>query len=95
MSESATNRPLSYATRLKISATKKRKYQMDSLGEALPREMARVRDVVMPIYREIGPGGAIALSFMRRDLDLAARALAEGDVAAMIVVYQSLKEYTL
>ena len=63
----------------------------DTLGEALPREMARVRDVVMPAYQAIGPSGAFALAFMRRDLDLAAKALAEGDVAAMLRAYESLR----
>jgi len=66
----------------------------ESLGEALPREMARVRDEVMPAYEEIGPSGAFALAFMRADLDAAARAMAEGDVVAMLRVYQSLKDYT-
>jgi hypothetical protein len=64
----------------------------DTLGEALPREMARVRDHVIPAYIEIGQSGAFAVAMMRCDLDEAARALAEGDVAAMIRVYQSLKE---
>lgn len=64
-----------------------------TLGEALPAEMARVRDEVMPDYLECGPGGAFALAMMRRDLDEAARALAEGDVVAMIRVYGSLKGY--
>jgi hypothetical protein len=67
----------------------------DSLGEALSREMARVRDEVMPTYIEIGPAGAFALAFMRQDLDKAAKALAEGDVVEMIRVYASLKEYKL
>jgi hypothetical protein len=66
-----------------------------SLGEALPKEMARVRDVVMPAYIEIGPAGAIALAFMRADLDKAATAMAEGDLPAMIAIYQVLKEYKL
>ena len=65
-----------------------------TLGEALPAEMARVRDKVMPAYIEIGAPGIFALTMMRRDLDLAAKALAEGDVAAMIRVYESLKGYT-
>ena len=56
--------------------------------------MARVRDEVMPAYEEIGPSGAFALAFMRADLDAAARAMAEGDVVAMLRVYQSLKDYT-
>lgn len=67
---------------------------VDTLGEALPREMTRVRDEVMPAYQAIGASGAFALAFMRRDLDLAAKALAEGDVLAMIEVYESLKGYT-
>lgn len=64
-----------------------------SLGEALPKEMARVRDEVMPAYIAIGPPGIFALTMMRADLDLAAKALAEGDVVAMIRVYESLKGY--
>jgi hypothetical protein len=67
----------------------------DTLGDALPREMARVRDKVMPAYVEIGPGGAFALAFMRQDLDRAAKAMAEGDLPAMIAAYQALKEYKL
>lgn len=67
----------------------------DTLGEALPREMARVRDQVMPAYIAIGPVGAPALAMMRIDLDLATQALAEGDIVGMIRAYKSLKEYKL
>lgn len=66
-----------------------------SLGEALPEEMARVRDVVMPAYQEIGASGIFALAFMRGSLDLAAKALAEGDVIEMIRIYKELQEYKL
>ena len=66
-----------------------------SLGEALPAEMARVRDVVMPPYQEIGPAGGLALMMMRQSLDRAAKALAEGDVVAMIAAYEDLKGYSL
>lgn len=65
----------------------------DTLGDALPREMARVRDKVMPAYIEIGPAGQFALMFMRQDLDAATKALAEGDVIAMLRCYEKLKEY--
>lgn len=65
--------------------------ETESLGTALPKEMARVRDEIMPRYREIGPAGAPALALMRANLDEAARAMAEGDVVAMLRVYQSLK----
>jgi hypothetical protein len=67
----------------------------DTVGEALPREMTRVRDEVMPAYIEIGPPGAIALAMMRHDLDEAQRAMVEGDVVAMIRVLESLRGYTL
>jgi hypothetical protein len=66
---------------------------MASLGEELPKEMARVRDVLIPQYQSIGPAGAFAISFMLADLDKAAKALAEGDVVEMIRVYESLKAY--
>jgi len=54
--------------------------------------MARVRDKVLPHYAAIREG-LFAVTMMRADLDRAAKALAEGDIAAMIEVYQSLKEW--
>ena len=69
--------------------------QIDTLGTALPREMARIRDQLMPAYLAIGPAGQFALALMRADLDRAAKAMAEGDVVEMLRVYQSLKEFKL
>lgn len=63
-----------------------------TLGEALPKEMARVRDEVLPIYDSF-PTGSWAARAMHRDLDAAAKAMAEGDVVAMLRVYQSLCGY--
>jgi hypothetical protein len=68
--------------------------EIDTLGEALPREMARVRDKVMPAYLSIGSAGVFALTMMRADLDAASMALAEGDVVAMLRAYHSLKQYS-
>lgn len=65
----------------------------NTLGDALPREMARVREIVVA-YSAI-PNGHIAASLMRADLDAAARAMAEGDVVAMLRVYESLKGWEL
>ncbi len=65
-----------------------------TLGEALPQEMARIRDKVMPAYVECGPSGRFALAMMRASLDQAAKALAEGDVVAMVATYKDLKGYT-
>lgn len=66
----------------------------ETLGEALPREMARVRDEVLPVYLTI-PTGIFAATMMRNDLDAAAKAMAEGDTVEMLRVYKSLKEYRL
>ena len=66
---------------------------MKTLGEALPEEMARVRDKVMPAYVSIGPAGAWALVAMRADLDAAAKALAEGDTVEMLRLYESLRDF--
>ena len=66
----------------------------NTLGDALPREMARVRDEVMPAYISIGPAGAFALAMMRAELDAAARALASGDVIEMMRSYKSLNGFS-
>ena len=68
---------------------------MTSLGDALPAEMARVRGEVLPAYLESGVGGLPAATMMRRDLDAAARAMAEGDVVAMLRAYEALKGWQL
>lgn len=69
-----------------------------TLGDALPREMARVRDEVLPMYLQLRgmPNVMVEpqIRMMRKDLDDAAKALAEGDVVEMLRVYQSLKETT-
>ena len=66
---------------------------MNTLGDELPKEMARVRDVLMPQYLSIGPAGGFALAMMRAALDRAAKAMAEGDLPAMIHAYQELKDF--
>lgn len=62
-----------------------------TLADALLEEIARVRDKVMPAYIECGPGGAFALLMMRRDLDTAARALAEQDAITCLQIFEELK----
>lgn len=66
----------------------------ETLGHSLISEMARVRDELMPRYQSLGPSGDFALKTMRAELDRAGRALAEADVAAMIVAYADLKAWT-
>lgn len=67
----------------------------DTVGDALPREMARIRDVVIPAYQSIGPAGGFAIAMMKQDLDRAAVAMAHGDVIGMIAALKSLREYEL
>lgn len=57
--------------------------------------MARVRDKVLPVYVKLGPPRAIAAFMMRASLDNAARALASGDVVAMLRAFEDLKGYEL
>lgn len=65
---------------------------MSSIGEELPKEMARVREL-LPLYDSI-PTGVFAATMMRNDLDSAAKALAEGNIIEIIRVYESLKGYS-
>lgn len=64
---------------------------VNTLGDELPRQMARVRDHVLPHYDACGIGGVFAATMMRADLDAAAKAMAEGDVVAMLRLCESLK----
>lgn len=67
-----------------------------TLGRALPLEMARVRDKLLPVYDALPGGvGKPAATMMRADLDNAARALAEGDLPAMVRAFNSLKGFKL
>lgn len=66
---------------------------VDTLGDALPREMARVRDEVLPFYTP-AVNGQFAAALMRKSLDDAAKALAEGDVVAMLAAYENLKGFS-
>jgi hypothetical protein len=70
---------------------------MGSLGTELPREMARVRDEVIPAYESLRrrPNVIVEpqIAMMKADLDRAAKALTEGNVVEMLRVYQILKEW--
>lgn len=71
---------------------------VESVGEALPREMKRVREKVIPAYQEClkhAPMTQITINLMNASLDAAAKALAEGDVIAIMRAYEDLKGYEL
>lgn len=64
-----------------------------TLGDALPDEIARVTKI-LGYYTEIGPAGLFGTMMIRASLDRATRALASGDVIAMIQSFEDLKEYS-
>lgn len=72
---------------------------VDTLGEALPREIARVRDEVLPEYLALegAPGVFVgfAVGMIRKALDQASKAMIEGDLPGMIAAYNELKECKL
>lgn len=68
---------------------------MSTLGDELPKEITRVRDVLIPAYLECGPAGAFAVAGMRADLDRASKAMIESDVIEILRVYQALKDWKL
>jgi hypothetical protein len=65
-----------------------------TVGDALPKEISRVRDELMPMYESIGPPGAFALAMMRSALQRADQAMISQDLPEMIRVYQELKDFT-
>lgn len=65
---------------------------METLGEALPKEQARVREI-LGLYKEIGPAGAFGAAMIEASLRKADAAVMSGDLIAMIDAYNDLKEY--
>jgi hypothetical protein len=61
-----------------------------SLAEALPEEMARVREV-LGHYKALGPVGMFGAGFIEQDLREADNAVMSGDVVRMLRAYQKLK----
>lgn len=65
---------------------------METLGEALPKELARVREI-LGHYKEIGPAGAFGAAMIEQSLRRADAAIMSGDLPAMIDAYNDLKGY--
>ena len=63
---------------------------MESLGEALPKEQERVREVLQG-YREIGPAGTFGAVMIEQSLRAADQAVMSGDLVAMMRCYEDLK----
>ena len=65
----------------------------ETLAEALPQEMARVREV-LGHYKEIGPAGMFGAAMIEQDLRAADRAVMAGDVVAMLRSLKTLQGIT-
>ncbi len=68
------------------------KQQTNTLGDALPAEMKRIREVVIPAYQSIGAPGRFGLTMINAELTQAEKALESGEVVTMIAAYASLEE---
>jgi hypothetical protein len=64
---------------------------MTTIGEDMPKQQARVREV-LGHYREIGPAGAFGAAMIEQALRDADAALASGDIVRIIAAYQALVE---
>lgn len=67
--------------------------ETETLAGALPKEMARVREV-LGRFREIGPAGMIGAAMIDQDLRNADRAVMSGDIVAMLRSLKALQDIT-
>ncbi len=63
---------------------------MSSLGDELPKEQARAREL-MAQYHEIGKAGTFGAAMIESELEAADEAVMSGDVVAMLRALESLK----
>ncbi len=66
------------------------KEPIETLGEALPKEQARVREI-WGHYKEIGRAGVFGAALIEKDLKRADEAVMSGDLVEMIRAYNTLK----
>ncbi len=64
----------------------------ESLGEALPREQARCRELLGE-YKSVGRPGAFAAAMLEQALAKADQAIVNGDLVGMIQAYKELKDF--
>lgn len=63
---------------------------MTSVGEAYPKEQARVREL-LGVYKSLGPVGGFGAMMIEQVLQRADQAAVSGDVIAMLRSYEELK----
>lgn len=64
--------------------------ETSNLATSLQDELKRNRDLLL-FYKEIGPVGTFGFTMISQDIDNATKAIMEGDVAAMIQSFNTLK----
>lgn len=64
---------------------------METLGDAFPKELARVKET-LGHYKDIGPPGYFAVAWISKLVERSEKAWADQDVVAMISCYNELKE---
>lgn len=63
----------------------------ETLADALPKECARVREV-LGYYKAVGPAGFFGAAMIETELRAADKAMASGDVVAMLRSMKALQE---
>jgi hypothetical protein len=63
---------------------------MKTLGQALPEEQARVREI-LGHYKEIGSAGAFGALMIENSLQTADKAVISGDPVEMLRAYEDLQ----
>ncbi len=64
---------------------------METLGDAYPKEQARLRELIAE-YTAIGPAGTFGRMIIEDVLKRADKAAIEGDLVAMVRVFKEMKE---
>ena len=65
--------------------------RIETLADAMPKEIARVREV-LGYYKQIGPAGMFGAAFIEQDLRVADAAMISGDVVEMLRAFEMLKQ---
>ena len=66
-----------------------------TISDALPAEMRRVREQIIPAYQSVDPAGGFAIAMAYASLAHAEQAMMDGDLVEMIAAYKDLKAFEL
>jgi hypothetical protein len=77
---------------IQITPLDKDNMPIETLGEAFPKQQARLREL-LAIYKGLGPVGTFGATLIEDCLKRADKAAIEGDVVAMIRIYEEMKGF--